>query len=128
MRVPMVATGRFVPVPASEAFELLVQTRTWPAWGPSVTAVDPPDARIGPGAVGRVRTAVGLWVPYRVTTFDEGRAWAWQVAGVPATGHRVEPADGGCRVAFDVPVVAAPYLVVCRVALCRIAALLTERA
>jgi hypothetical protein len=48
------------------------------------------------------------------------KTWAWTVAGVPATTHTVEPAPGGCRVAFGVPTPAAPYALVCRAALRRI--------
>lgn len=126
MRVPQLTASRFVPVPPAAAFELLVRTRSWPRWGPSVVAVDPPDARIELGTTGRVRTAVGLWLPFEVTALEKGRSWSWRVAGVPATGHRVEPTDGGCRICFDVPAPAAPYLAVCHLALRRLAALLDD--
>ena len=49
---------------------------------------------------------------------------ALMAAGIPATGHRVDPVDGGARVAMDVPVWAAPYLTVCALALRRIEKLL----
>jgi hypothetical protein len=44
---------------------------------------------------------------------------------VPATGHRVESVgvDDQCRVAFEVPLLAAGYVPVCRRALDRIAAI-----
>ena len=106
------------------AWALLTSTRRWPGWGPSVVAVDPTDATIVAGMTGRVRTPVGLWLPFRITRVDPPHAWAWRVLGLPATTHRVEAVPGGCRVSFGVPVVAVPYLVVCRVALSRIAALL----
>lgn len=73
---------------------------------------------------GRVRTPVGLWLPFRVTRCEPPHFWAWSVLGIPATTHTVEPAPGGCRISFGVPAVAFPYLVVCLVALRRIAALL----
>ena len=55
-----------------------------------------------------------------MTEFDDGRSWAWTVAGVPATTHTVEPAPGGCRVSFGIPTLAAPYALVCLAALRRI--------
>lgn len=112
-----------MPVEPGVAWELLVDPAHWPDWGPSVTAVDVADGRLRAGSTGRVRTAVGVWVPFRVTEFDDGRAWSWSVAGVPATTHTVEPLPGGCRVSFGVPAVAAPYALVCRAALQRIEAL-----
>lgn len=120
----MVTVSRVVAATPEAAWDLLVSTRTWPSWGPSVAAVDPPDTTIRHGLQGRVRTPVGLWLPFRVTECDPPRSWSWSVLGVPATSHRVTPTPGGCQIAFDVPAWAAPYLVVCRVALGRIACLL----
>jgi hypothetical protein len=39
---------------------------------------------------------------------------------VPATSHHVEDHDARCRAAIGVPVVVAPYLAICRLALRRI--------
>ncbi len=115
-----VAVAREMDVDPDVAWELLVDTAQWPRWGPSVRDVDLPAGRLGPGAEGRVCTAIGLWLPFRVSTFDEGRSWSWRVAGVAATSHLVEPVPGGCRVTFGVPVAAAPYALVCQEALRRI--------
>lgn len=120
----MPEVSREVAADPAAAWELLVSTRRWPEWGPSVTAVDPADTTIVDGLTGRVRTPVGVWLPFRITSMDPPRTWAWSVLGLAATTHRVEAAPGGCRVAFGVPPVAFPYLVVCRLALARIAALL----
>ncbi|WP_245758312.1 SRPBCC family protein [Halogeometricum limi] len=120
---------RVVDAPADAAWDCLVETRTWPRWGPSVAAVRGPE-RIGPGATGAVKIAVvGAWVPFEVTTFDEGaRRWTWRVAHVPATGHRVAAlGERRCRVAFEIPLVAAGYAVVCRRALSKIARLAASR-
>jgi hypothetical protein len=66
-------------------------------------------------------------LPFTVTAVVDGRRWCWNVAGVPATDHTVTPLDDGrCRVGFGVPVVAAAYLAVCRVALRRIATLAAQ--
>ena len=59
-------------------------------------------------------------MPFVITEFDPGSRWIWKVAGVPATGHQVTAAPGGCRVRFEVPLWASAYLPVCSVALVRI--------
>lgn len=115
-----VSVSRLMPVDPGVAWDLLVDTSRWVEWGPSVTKVDVPGGRLRAHSTGRVRSPLGLWVPFAVSEFDDGRYWAWTVAGVPATTHTVEPAPGGCRVTFGVPAPAAPYLVVCRAALRRI--------
>ncbi len=119
---PHVMVDRFVPAAPEVVWDLLVDTTRWPEWGPSVTAVelDHDGSRIRATSTGRVRTAVGVWVPFRITDFDDARRWSWVVAGIPATTHTVDPAPGGCRVGFGVPLLAAPYTLVCRVALERI--------
>lgn len=114
-------TSVTVRAPAAAAWELFVDTRRWPEWGPSVARVECSDRRIGEESHGRVQTVFGLWLPFQVTEFHAGHYWRWQVAGIPATGHRVEAfGPDRCRVVFEVPVVAAPYLVVCRWAAQRI--------
>lgn len=115
--------GRELPVPASVAWRLLTDTRTWPWWGPSISAVDLDPPVITAGARGRIRTSVGVWLPFEITDLVPGARWSWRVFGVPATGHRVETTPNGCRVVFEVPTVAAPYAAVCRLALRRMARL-----
>ncbi|GGI08645.1 SRPBCC family protein [Egicoccus halophilus] len=112
--------GRVMPGAPERAWRLLTDTRTWPDWGPTIRGVEVAEPRIGPDTTGRVRTLAGVALPFRVTDFAEGVRWRWRVAGVPATGHRVEAHPEGCRVVFEVPVLAAAYTVVCRVALHRI--------
>lgn len=127
---------REVGATAEAAWDLLVDVRRWPEWGPSVreAVLDCDDReqndrrsnadrpwRLSQGSTGRVRPALGPWVAFRVTTFEEGRSWGWRVAGVPATTHRVESlGQDRCRVGFEVPTWAAPYAVVCATALRRI--------
>ncbi len=120
-------TAVAINVPATTAWELLIDTRRWPEWGPSVTRVDCADRCIGPGTVGRVQTAFGPWLSFQITEFIAGQYWHWKVAGIPATGHRVLSIGPSlCRVVFEVPVLAAPYLVVCRLAAQRIKNILEE--
>jgi hypothetical protein len=116
-----------IRVPAVAAWELLIDTLRWPEWGPSVVRVDCADRFIGPGTVGRVQTALGLWLSFQITKFTAGQYWHWRVAGIPATGHRVESIGPNiCRVVFEVPVLAGPYLIICRLAAQRIKAILEE--
>lgn len=117
----MPETRRSLDVPAARAWRVLTDTTRWPEWGPSVRAVDCPTRFIGPGSVGRVQTAFGPWLSFRVTEWEDGRWWRWQVAGVPATGHGVTvTGPASCEIAFTVPAWAPFYLPVCAAALWRI--------
>ena len=58
---------------------------------------------------------------FEVTDFMSGTCWAWRVAGIRATGHRVAALEKEvCRLFFDIPKIAAPYAMVCRTAARRI--------
>lgn len=116
--------ARDLAVPPAAAWGVLTDTRTWPTWGPTVAEVVASDVVLTASTTGQVRPVLGPWLPFRVTSFEPGHRWSWRVAGVPATGHRVEPTEGGCRVVFEVPVPTVAYAAVCRVALGRIARLL----
>lgn len=106
-------------------WHVITDTHCWVQWGPSVTAVACDERYIRGGSQGRIKTLLGFWVPFVVTTYEHGRYWHWRVRGIPATGHRVEPlAAERCRLVFEVPVWAAPYTIICGLALQRIARLL----
>ena len=120
----MLEVAATLDAPAAVAWRLLTDTHAWPQWGPSVRAMDAPQRFITAGTRGRVKMAPGLWLPSEITNWEEGRAWAWRVGGIPATGHRVTPVtESACRVAFTIPRWAPFYVPVCRVALRRIASL-----
>lgn len=113
-----------VESPADAAWEVLVDLDRWPEWGPTVTEArtDTGARRLTEGASGAVRTAVGVWVPFEVTTWQEGEAWGWRVAGIPATEHRVESmGPSRARVGMGVPRWAPAYIVVVAIALRRVA-------
>ena len=77
------------------------------------------------GTSGRVKTAPGIWLPFSITGFEEGRFWSWNVVGIPATGHRVElREDGLWQLTFEAPILAAQYAYICKMALNRIAGML----
>ncbi|WP_436928907.1 SRPBCC family protein [Halosimplex halobium] len=114
---------RVVGADAETAWAVLTDTEQWPEWGPSVTAVRSRDRYIEPGSRGEVQVAGGPWVPFEVDTCADYR-WTWRVARIPATGHAVTPlGDDRSRVAFEIPLLAGGYAVVCRRALDRIASL-----
>lgn len=137
--------GREVAAAPAAAWRLLADTRMWPMWGPTVRRVElsasPEGERDGDGDKdgnedadsahlvargrrGRVVTPFGLALPFVITHVEAGHRWSWRVAGVPATGHRVEPTRNGCRVVFEVPTLLPAYVIVCRLALHRIEHLL----
>ena len=126
LRPPIASVDRYIEAPPSAAWDVLVDVAAWPLWGPSVRRAELRGGatELGLGATGDVLTAVGLRMPFVITEFDPGHRWTWKVAGVPATGHQVTEAPGGCRVRFEVPWWATAYLPVCAAALVRIDTLL----
>ena len=120
-----VSFARLFDAPADRVWDLITDTHSWPLWGPSVRTIDCPQRYIHAGCAGRVRTPVGIWLPFVVTAFEPGTYWDWRVAGIRATGHRVERVGPDrCRLAFSVPIWAAFYGPVCHLALVRIDRLL----
>lgn len=124
------SVNRLVAAPPQAAWDLLVDLDAWPRWGPSINGaeLDQGGRHLTAGATGAVRTALLVRLPFVVTEFDAGRCWAWKVAGIPATWHRVDPAEGGAQITFGVPRWAPAYLAVCDIALRRIEKLLLEPA
>lgn len=115
-------------VSSGEVWDIITDTTRWVEWGPSIIEVVCQGRYIRKGSRGRVRTAIGFWVHYEITAFDEGKYWSWRVLGIPATGHRVEPqGDNICRLIFEMPFLAAPYAYVCKIALKRIARIVEQR-
>lgn len=115
--------SRVVQAPADSVWDLLVDARRWPEWGPSVRDVECDDHLIQPGSTGRVKTPVGIWLPFEIVSCEPYR-WTWRVAGVPATGHRIEVlSEESCRVIFELSPIAVVYVPVCQRALRAIVAL-----
>lgn len=126
--VKHVRTSIDVDAPAPAVWRLLAEFAHWPAWGPTIRAVDAAADEVAPGVTGRVQTVVGGWLPFEITDVDPGRSWTWRVVGVPATGHAIEPLGGGrSRVEFSVPWPAAPYVVVLRSGLRRLRSVAEQR-
>ena len=121
----MLTVDRVITAPPETVWDLLTDVETWPEWNPAISRaeVDGSDPMIGYGSTGRVYTRLGVAVPFVITEFDTGRHWAWTVAGVSATRHRVDVVGGGTRVSFELPWWASAYLPLCWIALRRIQAL-----
>lgn len=123
--VSRVAYTKEMDAPADVVWRLITDTRTWPGWGPSVMAVDSPERYIRAGLAGRIRTSIGVWLPFTIETFEKKRYWDWRVGGLAATGHRVEAlGKDRCRLDFIVPAWAVGYGIICRLAMNRIQRLL----
>jgi hypothetical protein len=127
-------TGIDVSAPADLVWDELVDLDRWPGWGPSVRSarLDDGTRRLRAGATGSVQTAVGLWLPFEVSAWEESpdrRSWAWRVRGVRATSHTVRgTGPATCRLDMGVPLWAPGYLGVVAIGLRRIRARAQERA
>jgi hypothetical protein len=121
-----VSVGKYIDASPSEIWSLLTDTDRWPDWGPTVMKVESVDRFIELGSKGRVKTALGIWLPFKVTAFEESRYWNWKVASIKATGHRLTAnPEGDCALWFDTPLFAAPYILACQLALGRIEKMLS---
>ncbi len=117
-----VVVSREIDASPEQVWDILVDTRYWPGWGPSVSEVEVDQPRIEEGTRGRVRTVFGIWLPFTISRLGEW-SWAWRIGPIQATGHRVVPEDASCRAGLEVPLLALPYVLLCWVALRRIEAL-----
>ena len=123
--MPFLETGVEINAPASAAWVVITDTRLWCEWRPTIISVETNDRFIRLGSRGWISTFAGLRLPFVITEYESGHRWRWKVGGIPCTGHRVDPIDPvRCRVMFEVPIFAAAYLPVCRVAAAKIRRLL----
>ena len=122
-----ISIGRRIHAPAAVVWHLLVDTRAWTLWGPSIRAVAADNVTIHAATRGRIQIRSGIWLPFEITQWVPGRYWSWKVGGIKATGHRVIPVDArSCCLCFDVPIWAAPYMVICLWAVKRIKRLASD--
>jgi uncharacterized protein YndB with AHSA1/START domain len=114
-------TWIIIAAPSKRVWEVLTDTHCWPKWGPPVTAVRCTERFIQSDSKGQVQISLGFWLPFEITDFVPGEKWSWRVMHIPATGHRVEAlAPKQCRLVFEVPMIALPYLLFCNIAARRI--------
>jgi hypothetical protein len=119
------SVSRHYRASSEELWRFLTDTTLWPMWGPTVMAARCSERFIRKGSVGTVRTPIGVWVPFVITEYDDLHFWAWKVAGIRATGHRVAAQrDQSCRLFFELPVYGLPYALVCWRATANLARLL----
>jgi len=119
---------KIINAPLERVWNILTDTRQWPAWGPSVRCVESPQRYIYSGLQGRLKTAVGIWVTFEITSCEAPVSWGWKVSGVAATGHRLKKlTENSCELIFELPFVAFPYALICRQAANRIARLALDK-
>jgi len=107
---------REIDAPPEVVWELLVDTRRWPEWSPSVRDVRCEGHRLREGARGRVNVGLpGVWLPFHVSALTPGRSWTWRVGGFAEVEHGVEPrGEGGSTLRFVLRGLPRPYAWVCR--------------
>ncbi|MGY4646668.1 SRPBCC family protein [Mycobacterium sp. URHB0021] len=121
LRQGMLTVERDMAAAPALVWDVLTDLDAWPRWGPTVQRAELSEAdQLGRGERGKVWTPLGVALPFTITEYEAGRHWAWQVAGIPATRHGVEPNGDGCRAWMGVPWWAPAYLAVCAIALQRI--------
>ncbi len=121
------SVGKRYPIAPLVGWDMITDTTKWPQWGPTVKKVDYPPRYICKGATGKVLTTLNVWLPFHIIDFEPTRFWIWKVASVNATGHRIQTVKtGSCDLWFEVPIIAAPYALICQMALTRIDRLLSE--
>lgn len=122
---PNIEISRDIHTSADELWNLIADTSRWVTWGPSIWAVESSEQFIRKGSRGRIKILIGLWMNFNVTALEAGRYWSWSISGIHATGHRIELLNSNeSRLVFEVPLFAAPYIVICQLALNRIASIL----
>lgn len=121
-----ICLGKFYRASPRVVWDIITDTAKWPCWGPTVKDVQLPERFIHYGSKGRVLTLFGIWAPFVIVKFDDGSFWSWKVASINATGHRIQSMHRDCNLWFEVPIIAAPYVLVCQVALNRIQYMLFE--
>ncbi len=119
---PFITVSHVIHSAAENVWDLLTDTTRWAEWGPSIITVQSEHRYIRAGSKGRVRTILGFWAPFVITEWTHRKYWSWRVFNIPATGHRIEAIDANsCRLVFEVPFWAGPYVIICKLAADRIA-------
>lgn len=121
----LIRVARELQASPQRVWDLLTDTVQWPRWGPTVTEVSSSERFLRKGSRGRVRTPVGVWLPFTVTAYEHLCYWGWKVAGIEATGHRlIVIGPDSCKVVFELPLCWSPYAFICRRAARNLARLL----
>ena len=72
-------TRRFdVPLDLPSAWRRLAALEQWPTWARHIRRIEvTPAGPIGPTTAGRIHLSNGITSTFRMTEFEEGRAWKW---------------------------------------------------
>ena len=112
------STSALIAADVECVWSIITDTQLWPKWGPSVSAVECVDRFITAESSGRLQTALGIWVPFTITDFEDHHFWSWRIGKIEATGHRVRRHhDNHSIVSFSMPWWSTPYLIICTKAL-----------
>ena len=113
-----IATSILISADTKRVWKIIIDTMLWPQWGPSVLVVECADRYINAQSQGRLKTALGIWLPFTITEFEAFHFWSWRIGRIEATGHRVSQRGQNQTVlSFTMPWWSAPYLVICKRAL-----------
>jgi len=89
------------PVSPQVSWDRYVVLARWSSWAPQISGVDADAERLQPGLTGRVRTSVGLKVPFVITDVDAAAmTWSWIVGAGPVRHtlhHAIAPRGSGTR-------------------------------
>lgn len=114
--------SKIINAPTHNVWQVLIDTKQWPTWGPSVNAISCTQQYISAELKGKIQTKFGIWVNFEITRFEPLNYWDWKVAGIPATGHKLKEIDTNhCELIFELPLIAFPYALICLRAIERIA-------
>jgi hypothetical protein len=114
-------TAIIIDAPSKIVWRILTDTACWKVWGPSVSSIRCKDRFIQSGTTGHVKVLGIIWLPFIITDFVPGKNWSWRVMNIHATGHRLESiSNKQCRLTFEVPIIAFPYILICKIAIQRI--------
>jgi hypothetical protein len=122
---PYIEIGLILGGDSYTVWNILVDTSRWAEWGPSILAVECSDRFLTTHSKGRIKTVLGFSVPFAVTRFQQGKSWSWTILRVPVTTHTVESLGASrSRLVFGVLLPVFPYLLICLIAIRRIAELI----
>ena len=114
-------TSLLINADAERVWNIIIDTMLWPQWGPSVSVVECADRYINGQSQGRLKTALGIWLPFTITEFEAYHFWSWRIGRIDATGHRVRQyGHNQTLLSFTMPWWSTPYLVICNKALQKI--------
>ena len=122
-----IRVGKFYRCAPGIIWDLITDTIKWPLWGPTVLNILCSERYIRQGSTGHVLTPFGIRLPFTVTDYQQDSFWHWEIGSIRATGHRLESlVSGDCNLWFEVPIIAAPYTLVCQKALENIKKLISD--